>query len=575
MNRLNKVTKSPLAIHMNYTKIAVFVLAFSFGFAAYAQSPIPGEPTGVSEWVFFNVDGKLEYKDTEDGDRITDFSYAGYMGGGVALPDLPVKKTVSPLPNGADNTQLIQDAINEVAALPVDENGFRGAVLLAPGEFLCLRTININASGIVLRGSVGANGELLSTIRMDGLSRYVAIRVAHGGGEPGGGGGQGQRPAGAGPAVRTTFVDDIHVPSGALSFRVKDATGFQVGDRIEIRRPVTAAWVEFVVMHNLIRDGQRQTWMPIGSTINVERRIAAIDGDKIAVDGALTDSYNPKYLSPPGTIVAKLTTPSQLINQAGIEYLRIVSPEMPYNHSDPRISRGELPMYEAVRINGEDCWMRHVKIDETMNSVAVNGRRITLQFVDITRRALHPGSSRPAEFAPNGSQILIDRCTVDADNIWFIAVGGRVSGPNVILNCTFVSSERHPSRAEGHQRWSTAFLFDNCVVTNNGRIDILNRGMSGSGHGWALAWCVIWNCRANILVQEPPGTRNWAIGNIGNRQTAGRMNEGNAEYRATLPGGRLPEGTIDSHGVHVAPKSLYLTQLLERLGPEALKNIGY
>lgn len=248
--------------------------------------------------------------------------------------------------------------------------------------------------------------------------------------------------------------------------------------------------------------------------------------------------------------------------------MRIVSPEQPYNHSDPQ------SLYEAVRINGEDCWMRHVKIFETMNSVGLSGRRITLQFVDITRKALHPGSSRPAEFAPNASQVLIDWCTVEADNIWFVAVGGRVSGPNVILNCKFISSARNPSRAEGHQRWSTAFLFDSCEAPN-GRIDILNRGMSGSGHGWALAWCVVWNCKSDILIQEPPGTRNWGIGNIGTRATAGRMNEGNEEYRKTLPGGKLSEGTIDSHGTHVAPQSLYLAQLKERLGEEALKNIGY
>jgi hypothetical protein len=361
---------------------------------------------------------------------------------------------------------------------------------------------------------------------------------------------------------------DVHVPSGATSFQVKSMDGFQVGDRIAIRRPVTAAWVEFVEMHNLIRGGSRQTWMPIGSSINVERKITAIDGDKFTIDVALTDSYNPKYLNPPGTDVVKLPAQSNLINQAGIEYLRIVSPEQPFNHSDPRA------LYEAVRINGEDCWMRHVKIHETMNSVATSGRRITLQHVDIVRKALHTGSSRPAEFAPNASQVLIDRCTVDADNIWFVAVGGRISGPIVMLNCTFKSSPQNPSRAEGHQRWSTAVLFDSCEATN-GRIDIINRGMSGSGHGWALAWCVVWNCKANLVIQEPPGTRNWAIGNIGNRTTQGRMNEGNDEYRQSLPNGRLPEGTIDSHGTHVAPKSLYLAQLKERLGEQALKNIGY
>src|SRR5689334_16791583 len=49
-----------------------------------------------SQWVYTGPDGKLAYKITLAGDRIMDFSSAGYMGGGVALPDVPVKVTVKP-----------------------------------------------------------------------------------------------------------------------------------------------------------------------------------------------------------------------------------------------------------------------------------------------------------------------------------------------------------------------------------------------------------------------------------------------------------------------------------------------
>src|SRR5690349_2902656 len=75
--------------------------------------------TATSEWVHKGPDGKLVYKQTPAGDRIMDFSYAGYMGGGVALPTVPVKKTVKPSGTG-DDTALIQAAINEVSALPLE-----------------------------------------------------------------------------------------------------------------------------------------------------------------------------------------------------------------------------------------------------------------------------------------------------------------------------------------------------------------------------------------------------------------------------------------------------------------------
>ena len=67
-----------------------------------AFSPVPmarfaaaAEPA-KSQWVYPGADGKLVYKTTPAGDRIMDFSYAGYMGGGVALPIVPVKRTVEP-----------------------------------------------------------------------------------------------------------------------------------------------------------------------------------------------------------------------------------------------------------------------------------------------------------------------------------------------------------------------------------------------------------------------------------------------------------------------------------------------
>jgi hypothetical protein len=72
------------------------------------------------------------------------------MGGGVALPRLPVKKEVAP--SGGDGTAAIQAAVGEVSALPL-VNGSRGAVLLKPGTFHCSKEITLTQDGVVLRGS--------------------------------------------------------------------------------------------------------------------------------------------------------------------------------------------------------------------------------------------------------------------------------------------------------------------------------------------------------------------------------------------------------------------------------------
>jgi hypothetical protein len=497
-----------------------------------------------SEWVRPGPDGKLLYKTTPVGDRIMDFSHAGYMGGGVALPTVPVERTVEPS-GGPDDTASIQAALDAVSGLN-PENGFRGAVLLKPGTYTCSGTISIAADGVVLRGS-GATGSHASTIKMVG-GRHCAIVVRSGGGRSQQRSGEGQQSN----AVETSIAD-VYVPCGAMSFTVADAAGFVVGDAVAIRRPVTEAWIHFMQMDDLVRDGRPQTWIRPGTSIITERRIAALSGNKITVDIPLADSFDSRYLNPPGTTMAKIT-PTTLVSQVGVESLRIQAPPMEIIYS-------QHP-YTAMRINGQDCWARDVAIEETMNSVSVGGRRITLEHVVVNRTVPNVGASKPAEFAPNASQVLLDRCSGNGDNIWHVATGGCQAGPIVLLNCVFHGN----GHIEGHQRWTTGILLDNCQVPEGG-IDFKNRGSMGSGHGWGTGWSVAWNCTArSYVVQQPPGAVNWMIGCTGQNVPTPRP-FGSAPT--------LPSGISDSHGMAATPRSLYLAQLAERLGPQAVRNIGY
>ena len=497
-----------------------------------AQSPVR------SEWVHPDQHGKLLYKQTPRRDRIMDFSHAGYMGGGVPLPRVPLRKTIKP--SGTDDDSApIQAAIDEVSALPLDK-GIRGAVLLEPGAYHCPRTITLSASGVVLRGS-----GTTSVVKLTGRP-HLAIAVRAPGARGGASG------ANDTDLARTTIADD-YVPAGAPSFNVADPAPFAVGDTISIRKPVTQAWVEFMAMHDLVRDGQPQTWIRTGDTRNHERKIAGLYGKTITLDVPLPDSFDAKLLTPPGTMVHKIRPPQRL-SQCGVENLRIESPPQEINHTQPH--------FTALRITGEDCWARDLVIDETMNSVSVGGRRITLQRVTINRNAKHQGSSKPAEFAPNGTQVLLDRCAVNADNVWFVATGAGVSGPVVILNCTFTGT----GRAESHQRWSTGMLYDN-VNAPDGGIEFRNRGAMGSGHGWSMGWGVAWNCTAKeFVIQNPPGALNWMIGCTG---------ENAPKPRPFNQAPMLAGGVEDSRGKRVTPQSLYLAQLKERLGAGALRAIGY
>lgn len=508
-----------------------------------ATGQVPPAMGGIfSEWVYPGPDGRLQYRQTPAGDRIMDFSHAGYMGGGVALPDVPVRVTVQPS-GGPDDTKRIQAAIDAVSSMP-PVNGFRGAVLLEPGIYTCSLAVNIAADGVVLRGS--GTGQGGSVIRMTG-PRHTAVVVARNrslklSSEPA----EGFTPA-------STIIADRYVPSGAVSFSVADAKGFSPGDLVEIRKPVTRKWVEFMEMHNLVRDGNPQTWIREGSTVNTCREIASIHGNTLTLDVPLSDSFDSRFAETGGIAVVRVRQ-ENWICQAGVENLCIQAPPMETSH--------EQALYNALRIYGQDCWARNLLIMETMNSVATGGRRITLEEVAVTRTVPNVGASKPAEFAPNASQVLMNRCSSKGDNIWHAATGSGIAGPIVMLNCLFEGN----GRVEGHQRWTTGILADNCMVPEGG-IDFKNRGSMGSGHGWGSAWSVAWNCEAkNYVIQQPPGTMNWAIGCSGPNVPTPRPFDQSPT---------LPLGISDSPGRKVQPASLYLSQLQERLGSEALRNIGY
>ena len=165
------------------------------------------------------------------------------------------------------------------------------------------------------------------------------------------------------------------------------------------------------------------------------------------------------------------------------------------------------------------------------------------------------GAGYPADFTLRGSQVLIDRCSSKGDGAFFVDTAHAPATLNVALNCVFEGK----GAIQPHQRWSTGLLIDSCKLPA-GKIEFINRGTSGSGHGWAIGWAVAWNCTAvGLEMNQPPGSMNWCIG------CTGEMRKGTPPDSPWLSSLNKP----------VEPSSLYLAQLRERLGPQAVVNIGY
>jgi hypothetical protein len=176
--------------------------------------------------------GHLFYGEDPAHNRIPDFSTAGYKEGEAAIPDVPVKVKVD-APGGQDATQLIQSAIEEMSKLPLDANGLRGAVLLGPGGFRIAGTVNLDVSGVVLRGSgMDAQG---TTLVAEGLPHAI-LHIGGGG---------------AWKEVRSKrpIVDDF-VPLGAETVTVDAPDGFfAVRDRVIVQWNMTEGFI-----HNLGMD---------------------------------------------------------------------------------------------------------------------------------------------------------------------------------------------------------------------------------------------------------------------------------------------------------------------------------
>jgi len=485
----------------------------------------------TSEWVQFDTSGKLTYQTWGNGNRIMDFSSAGYMGGGVAIPTVGAKVTLSPLAGGVDNTQTIQNAINAVAAMPL-VNGVRGAVILNPGTYNIANTINLNATGVVLRGA-GVGQTVINQVRPAGESGFLAFDV----------GGSGSRSTSGQP---TATLTDAYVPSGVNSFNVSSTAAFHVGDTVVVNRTVTSEWIHYLGMDTLVRDGAPQTWISAGTVIPTDRVIQSISGNTITLDAPLADSFDSTYLGSPVGTISKYTF-SGRVSQVGLENLTI-------QNSVPGATGNSINMDDVL-----DGWVRNVESRENRDAYTIgnDAKRVTWDRVSSSNIVPNTNSAAPADFAVTGTQILLNKCEQHSEGQWAYVTQARGTGPIVILNST--SSDRGVSP---HQRWTTGVLTDGGNMNGNLGIEYSNRTTAGSGHGWTTGWSVAWNLTTpQVKVEAAPGTMNWCIGCLGTKVTTSQ-----------------PAGTYESLGAKVdlgETDSLYLEQLRERLGDEALINIGY
>ncbi|MCM3494853.1 discoidin domain-containing protein [Paenibacillus lactis] len=520
----------------------------------YTVMPKNGVPDGQSRIAYVGKNGRMVYVPDYKGNRIIDFSHVGYQGGGVRLPDVQAEVAVEP--TGGDDTAMLQAAIDEVSRLPRDADGFRGAVLLRSGTYFVGGTLRIQASGVVLRGEgKDDNGTI---IRGTGTAARNLIEV----------GGT------AGPSIvegTETDIQDLYVPAGSRTFHVQDASGYKAGDSVIVRRIGSERWIHEIGMDHIFMrplTGGTKQWTPFN--LDFDRVITAIDGNRITVDAPLANAIERQW----GGGKLFKATDEERIEQVGIENMRAVSDFDP-SKTDTKMDNDVLdtPYYSDedhaerfIMMNSvKNAWVREVEGYHFSYALVQVGRQakwVTVQDSEMYDMVSIITGGRRYSLFIQGQLNLVQRNYTETSRHAYV-IESRVQGPNVMYDNR---ATREYNTSEPHHRWSTGGLYDNVSA----RISVRDRAWLGSGHGWAGANYVMWNTEGGLVAQKPPTAQNYAIGHV--------PTEDGLNVRPLVPNDYDPrpreDGYWESTGRHVAPQSLFIQQLKDRLGQEAVDHLA-
>ena len=505
--------------------------------------------------IYPGVDNKLVYVPDELGNIIIDSSHAGYGGGGVAIPTVPLRETIWPV--AGDNTENIQAAIDRVSSRPLDAGGFRGAVVLKAGYYKMATPVMIRAGGVVLRG--------------EGMSDTGTILIGTGTGRSGAGGAgnnQGTLVLVGGASgitmkeeTKQAVVDD-YVPVGSRKLRIASAQGFKPGDSVIVRRIGNQDWIDAVGMNG--PDAQSR-WRPFN--VEWDRVVVEVQGNTITVDAPITCAIEKRW---GGGEVLKYDEGGR-IEKVGVENLRAMSEFDPTKRTR-EYGNMDRPNYVAEEYyNDENHYRNFVIFDNVRNGwvrnatalhfvysmvgTARGAKWITVQDCVSRAPVSQRAGARRFTFALRGQLALVQRCLSDEGRHSFMS-GQPTSSANVFLDCKATTPF---SSSEPHEQWATGNLYDNVQAPLTARF------WKNINIGWAGANTVFWNCEGSFLVQKPPTAQNLSFGHLGVNAVV---------FNIPLQDPTKDNGHIESLDKHVTPRSLYLTQLRERLGEAAVRQIA-
>lgn len=490
-------------------KIILFVLLTAYFGFVYAQSPL-----------IYKSD-KLVYISDSLGNRIPDFSYAGYMAGEKAIPNTSPTIVVPVVAD--DATSIIQNAIDYVSSLPQNRNGLRGVVLLSTGDYAIKSSLKITTSGVVLRGCGVGKSRLIAT----GKDRRTLIRLY----------GYDDRKIG-----ETHDITDDYIPVNATSVNIANTSKLKQGDKIYILRPSTQEWIDKIATTHFGGGITALGWKPSATDIYWDRTIVSVEGTKITFDAPVTTALDKVY---GGGMIIPYTWNGRISN-IGVENLTCISEYDKDNMKD------EAHSWTAITMeNLQDGWVRNINfIHFAGSAVYVDNsvKRVTVENCKSLAPISEIGGERRTSFFTAGQQCLFQRLYAEYGYHDF-AVGYCAAGPNAFVQC---HSFLPHSFSGSIDRWASGILFD--IVNIEGQaLSYKNHMQERQGSGWTAANSVFWQCSASLIeCFSPPTAQNWAFGSW-------------AEFSG--------DGYWQDSNNNINPRSLYYAQKKERF-PDNTEDIG-
>ena len=368
-------------------------------------------------------------------------------------------------------------------------------------------------------------------------------------------------------------IVDAYVPTGASRITVENASGFKAGDWISVQKKTNKAWVEAIGCGERLRHiragkhGYKKPWGP--GDYGHLRRVKAVDGNTITLDIQMPQSIAQEH---GGGYVRKASPPG--VRNCGVEHLRIVSNYDKTKPANPGKGTDCRNLATGVGVKGMDSWVRNVSVLHTYFASVQLGGAVFCTVRDC--KYLKPigpkrGGHRYSFSIGGGLGNLVYRCFSEDARHDFV-IGARMAGPHVFLECSV--EEGRGGNAEPHHRWGVGVLWDNV----NAYGCTMNRGDSGSGHGWAGANSLFWNTPkgATVYDVETEGENNFAIGYTGTTKEFGvgglwyantRAGYWGTPFEGKFYGYALSgSGHIESPDKPAEPRSLFKRQLIERIG---------